>query len=40
MKTDILKLSRWTDASEAAQRFEPRLVSAPVVDANGRWSAG
>ena len=37
MKTDILTLSPMDDASEAAQAFERYdLVSAPVVDANGR----
>jgi magnesium transporter len=37
MKTDILALSPMDDASEAAQAFERYdLVSAPVVDANGR----
>lgn len=37
MRTDILTLSPMDDASEAAQAFERYdLVSAPVVDANGR----
>jgi magnesium transporter len=37
MKTDILTLAPMDDASEAAQAFERYdLVSAPVVDANGR----
>lgn len=37
MKTDILALSPMDDAGEAAQAFERYdLVSAPVVDANGR----
>lgn len=37
MKTDILTLSPMDSASEAAQAFERYdLVSAPVVDANGR----
>jgi magnesium transporter len=37
MKTDVLTLAPTDDASEAAQAFERYdLVSAPVVDANGR----
>ena len=37
MKTDVLTLSPTDDAGEAAQAFERYdLVSAPVVDANGR----
>jgi magnesium transporter len=37
MKSDILTLAPLDDASEAAQAFERyNLVSAPVVDANGR----
>ena len=37
MKTDVLTLAPMDDASEAAQAFERYdLVSAPVVDANGR----
>ncbi len=37
MKTDILTLAPFDDAGEAAQAFERYdLVSAPVVDANGR----
>ncbi|MCK7495523.1 MAG: CBS domain-containing protein [Comamonadaceae bacterium] len=37
MKTDLLTLSPIDDAGEAAQAFERYdLVSAPVVDANGR----
>ena len=39
MQTDLLTLSPLDDGGEAAQAFERYdLVSAPVVDAGGRWS--